>query len=109
MGGPNEAPGAAAEFCRAAGEKLLSAFPNRCRSKTAVLVEPLSVGLHAVRLGDIRKNAAIAILGAGPIGLSVLLCAKAVDAFLQDLHDRFAQRAVGSGHRMRGRLDRHCS
>ena len=43
-----------------------------------VLVEPLSVGLHAVRSSEIQKGASIAILGAGPIGLSVLLCAKAI-------------------------------
>jgi L-iditol 2-dehydrogenase len=42
----------------------------------AVLIEPLSIGLYAVRLGRIRDGARIAVLGAGPIGLSVLMCAK---------------------------------
>jgi L-iditol 2-dehydrogenase len=77
MGSPGEAPGAVAEF---AVLPARNCFPlsKSISLEEAVLIEPLSVGLHAVRLGDIRKNAAIAILGAGPIGLSVLLCAKAV-------------------------------
>jgi L-iditol 2-dehydrogenase len=44
----------------------------------AVLVEPLSIGLHAARLAAMRPHARAAILGAGPIGLGVLLCAKAL-------------------------------
>mgnify|MGYP000950866878 CR=1 FL=1 len=42
----------------------------------AVLGEPLSVALHAVRLGEVYPAARVAIFGCGPIGLSVLLCAK---------------------------------
>ena len=41
----------------------------------AVLSEPLSIGVYAVRQADLGKNADIAILGAGPIGLSVLIAA----------------------------------
>ena len=39
--------------------------------------EPLSIGLQSVRMGEVCPAARIAVLGAGPIGLSVLLCAKA--------------------------------
>ena len=71
----------------------------------AALVEPLSVGLHAVRLAEVSPAARIAILGAGPIGLSVLLCAKAAGP-VHRLRDRSVGRAAGSRAAMRRRLDR---
>jgi len=43
----------------------------------AAACEPLSIGLYSVRQAKLTENAAIAILGAGPIGLSVMLAAKA--------------------------------
>jgi len=44
----------------------------------AVMVEPLSIGLYAVRLAGIQAGAKIAILGAGPIGLSTLIVSRAL-------------------------------
>lgn len=41
----------------------------------AALVEPLSIGVYAVRMSVPAKSARIGILGCGPIGLSVLLAA----------------------------------
>jgi L-iditol 2-dehydrogenase len=46
----------------------------------AVLCEPLAIGVYAVRQAKIFKGADVAILGAGPIGLSCLLAAKAEKA-----------------------------
>jgi len=43
----------------------------------AVLAEPVSIALYAVKQTSLPKNAKLAILGAGPIGLSVLLTARA--------------------------------
>jgi threonine dehydrogenase-like Zn-dependent dehydrogenase len=43
----------------------------------AVLCEPLSIGLYAVKLSIRMEGAAAGVIGAGPIGLSVLLCAGA--------------------------------
>lgn len=43
----------------------------------AVLCEPLAIGVYAVQQADIAKQSDIAILGAGPIGLSCILAAKA--------------------------------
>jgi L-iditol 2-dehydrogenase len=76
MGSPGEAPGAAAEFCAMPAKNC---FPvaDSVSLETATLVEPLSIGLHAVRLGEIRPGASVGIFGAGPIGLSMLLCLKA--------------------------------
>jgi len=39
----------------------------------AALAEPLSIGVYALKLAGLRRGANIAILGSGPIGLSVLL------------------------------------
>jgi len=41
-----------------------------------VLCEPLSIGVHSVKQAHMPGRASIAILGVGPIGLSVLLAAK---------------------------------
>jgi L-iditol 2-dehydrogenase len=45
-----------------------------------VLCEPLSIGVYAAKQGHLPDRAKIAVLGVGPIGLSVLLAAKAQKA-----------------------------
>jgi L-iditol 2-dehydrogenase len=89
MGNPGEAPGAAAER-RVAPAACCAVIPTSMTLDEAMLVEPLSIGLHAVRLSQLASGMKIAILGAGPIGLSVLLCAKATAgcaAWVTDLLD----------------------
>ncbi len=76
MGCPGEAPGAVAEYRVLPAENCF-AIPEGVTLEQAVLVEPLSVGLYAVRLGRLGQEMRVGIFGAGPIGLSVLLCAKA--------------------------------
>ncbi len=44
------------------------------------LVEPLAVGLHAVRRSGLRAGDSVAVFGSGPIGLSVVQCARAAGA-----------------------------
>lgn len=44
------------------------------------LLEPLSVGVHACKRGNIGIGSNVLILGAGPIGLVTLLAAKAMGA-----------------------------
>ena len=39
----------------------------------AALIEPLSIGVYAVNLADIKETNTVGIFGAGPIGLSVLV------------------------------------
>ena len=76
MGNPGQAPGAVAERY-VAPAACCAAIPASMSLDEAMLVEPLSIGLHTVRLSQLAAGMKIAILGAGPIGLSVLLCAKA--------------------------------
>jgi L-iditol 2-dehydrogenase len=55
-----------------------SCYPVRRRtsSEVAALIEPLSIGYYAVSLSSGIKGKNVAILGSGPIGLSVLLVAR---------------------------------
>lgn len=76
MGCPGEALGAVAEYRVVPAENAFP-IPDTMTLDEAALAEPLSVGLHAVRLGEVFPGARIVVIGAGPIGLSVLLCAKA--------------------------------
>ncbi len=56
-----------------------SCFPTKgsITLEQGVLCEPLAIGIYSVKNAYISKGADIAILGAGPIGLSCLLSAKA--------------------------------
>ncbi|MCR9103891.1 MAG: zinc-binding dehydrogenase [Gammaproteobacteria bacterium] len=48
-------------------------LPDELDLQTAALVEPLAVGIHAVRVARVRAGSRVLILGAGPIGLTVAL------------------------------------
>ncbi len=76
LGPPDEAPGAVADY-RVLPARNCLPIPDSLSLDDATLIEPLSVGLHSVRLGELKDGQRIGILGSGPIGLSVLLCAKA--------------------------------
>ena len=57
-------------------ERRLHAIPDELDWRTAALIEPLSTPVHAIHLaGDVRDRA-VAILGAGTIGLLMLRVAK---------------------------------
>ncbi|KAJ8919061.1 hypothetical protein NQ315_016968 [Exocentrus adspersus] len=58
-----------ADFCH----KL----PSNMDLEDGALMEPLSVGVHACKRGNIHIGDVVLILGAGPIGLVTLLSAKA--------------------------------
>jgi (R,R)-butanediol dehydrogenase/meso-butanediol dehydrogenase/diacetyl reductase len=47
---------------------------------TAAMLEPVTIAVHAVRRTDIRLGDSVVVLGAGPIGLLVLQCARAAGA-----------------------------
>ena len=66
----------------------------------AALCEPFSIGVYAVKRGDMPADARIAILGSGPIGLSVLSAAKAQKAqkiYVTDKIDTRLDAAKGVG------------
>jgi L-iditol 2-dehydrogenase len=63
-----------------APENCVFKLPDNVDLYQGVLVEPLAVGVHAVRKADIQLGEKVAILGAGPIGLLTLACVKAAGA-----------------------------
>ena len=46
-------------------------LPDSLDLRTAALVEPLAVGIHAARIADVKAGSRVMIIGAGPIGLTV--------------------------------------
>jgi L-iditol 2-dehydrogenase len=67
--------GAFAEYVVAA-ERMCHVMPPQMTWEEGAALEPLCVGLHAVRRAALRMGERVAILGAGTIGLMTLLCAK---------------------------------
>lgn len=50
-------------------EREAYVLPPSLSAEDGALVEPLAVGLHGVRMADVRPGARVLVLGAGPIGL----------------------------------------
>ena len=51
-------------------------FSDKLSFELAAFAEPLSIGVYSVKNAGKIKNAKIAVLGCGPIGLSVMIAAK---------------------------------
>jgi len=68
-------------------EKTIVKLPDNVTFEQGALIEPLAVGVHAVRKAGVGLGEKVAILGAGPIGLGLLLAAKssgATQVFITD-------------------------
>jgi L-iditol 2-dehydrogenase len=76
LGHPGEKDGCLAEYF-VMPERCLVPVPAGMTMIEAMLAEPLSIALHAVRLAGGKPGRSIAVLGSGPIGLSVILAARA--------------------------------
>ena len=61
-------------------EQTVFKLPDAMSYEDGVLVEPLAVGVHAVRKGNIGIGDKVAVLGAGPIGLLAMTAANAAGA-----------------------------
>ena len=55
-------------------------LPDSVSDEAGAMVEPLAVGLHAVREGHVRLGDKVAIVGDGTIGLCALLAARVAGA-----------------------------
>jgi 2-desacetyl-2-hydroxyethyl bacteriochlorophyllide A dehydrogenase len=73
------AAGGFAEFLDMPAYALFK-LPDEIEWPTAALTEPLAVGVHGVRLGNVRLGDRVLILGAGTIGLLAALAARAAGA-----------------------------
>src|SRR4051794_8839804 len=70
------APGAYAEQVLVQ-ESLMFQVPDGLDPAMAALTEPMAIGWHAVRRGDVKKNTVAIVIGCGPIGLAVICALKA--------------------------------
>ncbi len=50
-------------------EELVYNLPNHVTYEQGAMVEPLAIGVHAVRRGFFREGDTACVVGAGPIGL----------------------------------------
>ncbi|MGB8505788.1 zinc-binding dehydrogenase [Mycobacterium sp.] len=71
-----EAPGAYAEQLLIE-QSLAFPVPNGLAPEMAALTEPMAVGWHAVRRGEVGKSDVAIVIGCGPIGLGVICMLKA--------------------------------
>ncbi|MBY9004342.1 MAG: alcohol dehydrogenase catalytic domain-containing protein [Candidatus Lokiarchaeota archaeon] len=91
--------GAMADFIVIPANKAIS-LPDNLSLKHATLVEPLAVGVHAVTRGGNLLNKNIVVIGAGMIGLAVLICvvkAGAKRIIVTDLSDDRLEMAKNLG------------
>lgn len=69
------APGAYAERL-VVEQSLTFPVPNGLAPEIAALTEPMAVGWHAVRRGEVGKGDVAIVIGCGPIGLAVICMLK---------------------------------
>ena len=91
LGCPGQIAGCLCEYI-VMPEDSLFPIDGKITLDQAVLCEPLSIGWYAVQQAQLPANAQIAILGAGPIGLSVLLAARATGVQSTCITDRIDAR-----------------
>jgi L-iditol 2-dehydrogenase len=99
LGCPGQADGCLAEYI-VMPEKSCFRIADNLTYTEAAISEPLAIGLYAVNQSIPMKDATIGILGFGPIGMSVLLSARAKGAgkiFVTDLVDERLQIARECG------------
>ncbi len=90
LGCPDQLEGCLGEFLVMPEDCCYSA--KGLSADQAALVEPLTIGYYAVQLSGDLKGKKIGILGSGPIGLSVLLTARAAGATAVYMTDRLDYR-----------------
>ena len=105
-----DAPGGFAEYV-ATGSRESILLPDSLELQTAALIEPLAVGLHAVRIGGVKAGDRVLVMGAGPIGLTVATWCRffgAREVVVSELADTRADlaRKMGATHVIQPDLSR---
>lgn len=91
LGTPGQMPGALCEFIVMPGDNCFP-LPDGLTLEEGVLVEPLSIALHGMSMAGDPVPECIAVLGAGPIGLSVLLAGRAAGVRMACATDKIDER-----------------
>jgi threonine dehydrogenase-like Zn-dependent dehydrogenase len=92
-------PGGYAEYVRIGGHQALR-IPDGVDDQAAALAEPLAVGAHAVRMAGPLLGRRVLVVGAGPIGIAVVLFARAAgarDVVVSEIDPVRRERAVRLG------------
>ncbi len=108
LGTPGQADGCMCEYIVMSEQCCFKVKPSTTLEQAA-LVEPLSIGIYGAELAKPVKGATIAILGSGPIGLSVLLPCLAMGGkkvYMTDRIDRRLEAARRAGAAWTGNPDR---
>lgn len=71
--------GAFADYVNVPAE-LVYKLPASVSMQAAAVIEPLAVGMHAVKKAGQLVGDTVVVLGAGPIGLCAIMCARAAGA-----------------------------
>jgi L-iditol 2-dehydrogenase len=79
LGCPGQADGCLSEFIVMPQHSCIP-FPEGMSFEQAAVSEPLAIGLYAIRLAGAVSGKRVAVLGSGPIGLSVLSAARLAGA-----------------------------
>jgi L-iditol 2-dehydrogenase len=95
LGSPGEKDGALAEFF-VMPEANCFAVPEGVSMREAMLVEPFSIALHALSFWLGGPSHSLAVLGSGPIGLSLILAARAAGIAEIDATDPIPERAAAA-------------
>ena len=86
-----EIPGALREYAVLPRRNLMQ-IPDGMTFGDAAFIEPLAVLLHSYELADLRMGEAVAVVGAGPIGLIAVALAKLAGASVIVAADRIEHR-----------------
>ncbi|WP_245624481.1 zinc-binding dehydrogenase [Belnapia moabensis] len=92
-------PGGYAEYVRIGGRQALR-IPDGVDIQAAALAEPLAVGAHAVRMAGPLLGRRVLVVGAGPIGIAVVLFARSAgarDIVVSEINPIRRERAVSLG------------
>ncbi len=91
LGCPGQAEGCFSEFI-VMPEKSCIPIKDSMTMDQAALSEPLTIGMYAVHLAGQVKGKKIGILGSGPIGVSVMLSARALGCEKTYMTDKLDER-----------------
>jgi len=108
LGTPNQLSGALCEFIVMPEENCFC-LPSELTMEEGALIEPLTIALHGIHLAGKPVPGTAAVLGSGPIGLSVLLALRASGVrtvYMTDRIDSRVEAARKSGASWVGNPDR---
>jgi (R,R)-butanediol dehydrogenase/meso-butanediol dehydrogenase/diacetyl reductase len=77
--GLGKSHGAYADYVKIGGSGAYR-LPDSVSFREGAMIEPLAVGLHAVDMAKMPRGATVLVIGAGPVGLAVMLWAKFLGA-----------------------------